>query len=422
MSQLARFDETIQDTAGNVIPGASVNIYRAGAFVNGNQAGVSPLTVTVRSTGHITTNSGSPDVIFVDGITGTTYSGYASSGTQIILSGFAGTLSLLNGQRLIPANNQPAIYSDDQGGAALTQPLIADASGRVNGWSSGGAVDLVASGAGISPPLVFPGQVLVGEAPSIVISSAFDGASAVAHILDTVYQLVTAGAKILSIRNFGSEVWYVDKSGNVGVVNITATGTLSLTGAATLLSTLTVSGVVTLNALVTALAGFALTGTLTLNTAASKIVPGATSLSIRNHADSQDNLLVIDAGDITAKRDVLSRRLRARQGTVVSISNFTLVNWGSGASIAPADCYDTSGKVTVTCGTGPSASPEVQLTFADGTWGSIPPIPMVCNSQPQTGAQTRWIASFGDSTFMRFILDGTPSSGLTYAFMYGMFA
>jgi parallel beta-helix repeat protein len=46
-----------------------------------------------------------------------------------------------------------------------------------------------------------------------VISGESDGASAVAHELDTVADLVTEGAKLLSIKNAGNEVWSVDKDG-----------------------------------------------------------------------------------------------------------------------------------------------------------------------------------------------------------------
>lgn len=40
---------------------------------------------------------------------------------------------------------------------------------------------------------------------------------------------------------------------------------------------------------------------LTLTTAASRIIPGATSLSLRNNANSADNLLVTDAGAVTVR-------------------------------------------------------------------------------------------------------------------------
>ncbi len=48
-----------------------------------------------------------------------------------------------------------------------------------------------------------------------------------------------------------------------------------------------------------------LPGPLTLTTAASKIIPGATSLALRNTADSNNNLLLTDAGIVTARNSVV---------------------------------------------------------------------------------------------------------------------
>lgn len=48
-----------------------------------------------------------------------------------------------------------------------------------------------------------------------------------------------------------------------------------------------------------------LASTLTFTTAASRIIPGATSLSLRNNANSADNLLVSDAGDVTIRARLL---------------------------------------------------------------------------------------------------------------------
>lgn len=62
-------------------------------------------------------------------------------------------------------------------------------------------------------------------------------------------------------------------------------------------------------------AGLTSGAAITLSTAASKVVPGATSLSLRNNADSADNLLVSDAGLVTA-----------RIGVVVTSGSSTLNN------------------------------------------------------------------------------------------------
>lgn len=63
----------------------------------------------------------------------------------------------------------------------------------------------------------------------------------------------------------------------------------------------TVSVAVTFSAAPTFSAGLSITGTLTMTTAASKLVPGATSFSHRNNADSADNLLISDAGAVTIR-------------------------------------------------------------------------------------------------------------------------
>jgi hypothetical protein len=49
------------------------------------------------------------------------------------------------------------------------------------------------------------------------------------------------------------------------------------------------------------IAGLGTFGQLTVSTAVGKIVPGATSISLRNNADNADNLLLLDGGGITAR-------------------------------------------------------------------------------------------------------------------------
>jgi hypothetical protein len=92
-------------------------------------------------------------------------------------------------------------------------------------------------------------------------------------------------------------------------------GTLNVTGAVTFSSLvgpvtinpggLTVSsGDVTISA-----------GRLVLGAAASKIVPGTTSLSLRNNADSADNLLISDVGVVTSRSNLVVG------GTTLSLNN-----------------------------------------------------------------------------------------------------
>src|SRR5437773_317043 len=145
MPQLGHFTGPFLDRSGNVLASATVNLYREGAHVNGAQSGTSPLAVTVRNAGRILTG----DAVFVNTVTGTTYSATKTSATVITLSGFAGTLVLANLDRLVPSNNQPPLFADDQGGASVSQPLTTDANGDVSIFLTTGAYEVLLSGTGI---------------------------------------------------------------------------------------------------------------------------------------------------------------------------------------------------------------------------------------------------------------------------------
>ena len=78
---------------------------------------------------------------------------------------------------------------------------------------------------------------------------------------------------------------------------VTLTGAQTLTNKTLTAPVLTSPSVLTGDLTLTA-------GRLVITTAASKIVPGATSLSLRNHADGADNLLLTDAGLATFRNTV----------------------------------------------------------------------------------------------------------------------
>lgn len=226
MAQLGLFDHRVPDTAGNAISGASVAIYREGATVNGNQSGVSPLTVAVRHRGKIA----AADTVFINTTTGTTYSVDSVTATTVVLSGFGGTLNLTSGDRIIPSNSQPTLYGDDQGGATTSNPLTTSATGRAQCWMQTGAYDVIVSGGG-AMTTAFVGQVTVGESPSVVVSGETDSATAVAHIEDTYFSMATAGAKLHSFRNLGTEKAAIDKDGTGIFPRIGQTSTATTGGA-----------------------------------------------------------------------------------------------------------------------------------------------------------------------------------------------
>jgi len=95
----------------------------------------------------------------------------------------------------------------------------------------------------------------------------------------------------------GNTIVATDITTTTLVVNSTSTLTGAVTGGAyngqTISSSASFSG--TLNTVGDLTVG----GRLLFSTAISKIIPGATSISLRNHADSQDNVIVTDAGNVT---------------------------------------------------------------------------------------------------------------------------
>lgn len=143
--------------AANMLPvtGASVALYREGATINGNQSGTSPFAITVRDKGACAGG----DTVFLGTVSGTTYSVDSTAATTVTISGFAGTLNVTNGTRIVPSNTQPTLYSDDQGGATKTNPLTTNAQGLAFCYVAQGHYDVLVSGGGSTTNLYESTQV-----------------------------------------------------------------------------------------------------------------------------------------------------------------------------------------------------------------------------------------------------------------------
>jgi len=119
--------------------------------------------------------------------------------------------------------------------------------------------------------------------------------------------------------------------------------------------------------------------TLRLTPAASKIVPGATSISHRNNADSADNVIILDAGNVTLRQPATGISLTVTQmssGTSAglqltagsnspSVSALTIVNqsWSAGAEAG----FKISGGTLTGWTTGASIFTMSQTWNAAGT-------------------------------------------------------
>lgn len=107
---------------------------------------------------------------------------------------------------------------------------------------------------------------------------------------------------------------------NADVLWLTKTGQ-------TMTQTMTWSAAQTFSAAPVCSAGISVTGAITMATAASVIVPGATSLSLRNNADNADNLILTNAGAAT---------FRSTVGGITTLSCTTVTATNLGGTVTTA--------------------------------------------------------------------------------------
>ena len=103
----------------------------------------------------------------------------------------------------------------------------------------------------------------------------------------------------------------------------------------------------------------------------------------------------------------------AETGTALGTGNFTILGWGSGAAISSVAGYDGLHTLTITAGTSPSASPTIQLTFADGAWSKSPIVVPVWAGG--TG-QASDLAIVSTTTIYTITYNGLPVNTKTYVF------
>jgi hypothetical protein len=201
MAQLGRFNHTAANsTNGHPVGGASVTIYREGAIVNGAQSGVSPLSVSVRHQGKIKT---SDTVVFVTPpgtIQASTGNVNSASSTVIVVSGFAGTLDLADGDWIVPTNAQPTLYDDDQANDVATNPLTTSSSnpkGLATCFLEAPcAYTYKVSGGGLDTTF-YHGMVSASEAPAqIRYADNFAANSFTGGIFEAISDLPSAGGTV----------------------------------------------------------------------------------------------------------------------------------------------------------------------------------------------------------------------------------
>ena len=185
----------------------------------------------------------------------------------------AGTISIG------PAGNRPVVVGSDPGGSDLFR----------NGGSS-----RLQLGVGIRTNAVSNMDVYAsGTIPSsvgVVYGYVFEGQGDASTTTQTgmlIHNNFITGATITNA--YGIQIWDGVKNGTAAVTTQFGLKVLDQTAGATNYAIFTGTGDVSLG------------DRLVFRPAASKIVPGATSFSLRNTADSADNFILLNAGDATLR-------------------------------------------------------------------------------------------------------------------------
>lgn len=108
-----------------------------------------------------------------------------------------------------------------------------------------------------------------------------------------------------------------------------ANGTTTWHGSLIIENDLTVLGTETFTGDQAVDGNFAVSGTVTLSAAASRLIGGATSFSIRNAANSADNLLITNAGVVTARAGLVA----TTGGVTATAGNFVASALGAGLQV-----------------------------------------------------------------------------------------
>ena len=114
---------------------------------------------------------------------------------------------------------------------------------------------------------------------------------------------------------------------------------------------------------------------------------------------------------ITGANTGINGRFILNFGTSLSAGNFSLINWGTGASVTGVSGKDSAHSFTITAGSTPGVAPSVTLTFADGAWNQAP---LVFVSQSKGSGSIFPVTYSSNTTGYTLTFNGLPISGNTY--------
>jgi len=386
MAHLGKIEVVVSDPAtGLPVSGATVEIRKQGGTVQGTTG---PTTINVHSQGAMDVG----DTVNIDGDTDVPVSlDTQPTATQITVGG-VGLSPLVNDiTRVTVTIPLQTIHNAEDGAETKANPLTTDANGLAFAYAPVGFYDVLVTRGGVKTLLV--NVVAIGG--SKFISNAFTATDS-GFAWDT--KRVPGGSS------------YLWKIAGVTKVSMDAAGTTLTVPALLATDAVAILGDLTL----------ASPADLIMGTAASRLIPGATSFAVRDNADARDNFLLIDAGDGTIFRDFNMRRLEASQATALVVGDVSIsAGWGTTAVVNAVAGKDAHGGITInSAGTGQAANPTITVTFKDGVFAGAPVV--VCSPNPNTTDLTVndvWYGKSSTST-LEFTYGGTPVAGRSYIFQW----
>lgn len=381
MAYLGRLETTIQDSSGNAVGGVSVEVRKRGAICNGGSGG-STTNHPVFDPGGIIVG----DSVQLNG-SGTSYPVTAVTATQITTSDpFASTnLAVLSPST---SANFPTLYVDSTGTTTKSNPLTTATSGQVGmafAYVKGGQYDAYVSGGTPAITSTLLKDLLVGGDNHLSVEMA-----APTFTFDTLRTVVSAD-KVFSIKNAGTERWYVKGDGKQGATTFEGALTISSGGV-----TVTASGVtISAGGLLVLSGGADIEGDTTLR---DSLLIGPIGLVDCNLYRTSANVLKTDDSLIIAANLTLTGYTLLTVPTEITVSSATLTLPAAGTAFV----------VT-------AASPQTVTTISGATSGQLLLFSAKAASSDITFSGANFVHSAGNA-ILGPITSATVSGGLIYWF------
>jgi hypothetical protein len=231
-----------------------------------------------------------------------------------ILDSVSGSLVLKGaGTTALTLTGANAVFA----GTISSGQITANLTGNVSGSAATvtGAAQAAITSVGTLSSLTMGGTLTMGANTLALATATVSGTPA----WSSTQAMSISGSSASATGNAGTAT-ALQTARTINGVSFDGTGNITVAAAAGTLTGNTLAAGVTASSLtsVGTLAAITTSGALSITAAASKIIPGATSLSLRNNADNADNILIADNGNTTVRGTLTAT------GGFVGISGITI--------------------------------------------------------------------------------------------------